>query len=319
MAAVEKIRFYPGEIRSRSRMHVTVGPATVMAELLFFGLPDGESVPPEQALASLAQRVGQLGVGQREQQQAGRQAEQQVEQQAEQWRQHAQEQGIEGSEGQRRAGGPGSERGFQLGRDYLYQEELHGLEGRPASTAASLAAAAGDTASGAGEQEPGVVPAPPPHYGPQWCHLRFSQPVTAPADSLVIGAKLDADINGSACRLAFYGRLCWVPVPAAAAACGRGQQQVPQQPQQPQQQRPAAQAPQQQQQQPDLLQRHLRIYKLKRRQGGIERVEADGCTAICRGMFQKETDLSLFTGERGLRWACASVCCWQAGLGSVCW
>ena len=28
----------------------------------------------------------------------------------------------------------------------------------------------------------------------------------------------------------------------------------------------------------------------------MERVEADGCTAVCRGMFQRETDLVLFTG-----------------------
>jgi hypothetical protein len=40
----------------------------------------------------------------------------------------------------------------------------------------------------------------------------------------------------------------------------------------------------------------LPVYKVKQREGTVERVEADGCTAVCRGMFQKETDLTLFAG-----------------------
>ena len=47
---------------------------------------------------------------------------------------------------------------------------------------------------------------------------------------------------------------------------------------------------------PQQLQRLLPVYKSKQREGTIERVEADGCTAVCRGMFQRETDLTLFTG-----------------------
>lgn len=50
---------------------------------------------------------------------------------------------------------------FDLKRDYVYQEELHGLEGRPCS---HNSADAVDSV----------------HYGPQWAFLRFSQPVTAP-------------------------------------------------------------------------------------------------------------------------------------------
>ena len=42
----------------------------------------------------------------------------------------------------------------------------------------------------------------------------------------------------------------------------------------------------------------LRVYKLKGREGRIERIEKDGMTAVCTGLFKKETDLSLFTGMR---------------------
>jgi len=42
--------------------------------------------------------------------------------------------------------------------------------------------------------------------------------------------------------------------------------------------------------------RQLRVCKSKSRQGSVERVEADGCTAVCRGMFKKDTDMSLFIG-----------------------
>ncbi len=46
---------------------------------------------------------------------------------------------------------------FDFSADYAYQNELHGLEGRPSSSE--------------GQRQ---------HYGPQWALLKFSQPVTAP-------------------------------------------------------------------------------------------------------------------------------------------
>ena len=64
------------------------------------------------------------------------------------------------------------------------------------------------------------------------------------------------------CRLAFYGRLARTLDPSSPS---------------------------------QLL--SLRVFKPKQREGVIERVEGDGCTAICRGMFKKDTDLSKFTGE----------------------
>lgn len=49
---------------------------------------------------------------------------------------------------------------------------------------------------------------------------------------------------------------------------------------------------------PQLL--SLRVFKPKQREGVVERVEGDGCTAICRGMFQKDTDLARFEGRAGV-------------------
>ena len=58
--------------------------------------------------------------------------------------------------------------GFDFGRDYVFQEQLHGLEGRPSSGLRLPGSAAAAGAASA------------PHYGPQWALLRFHHPVTAP-------------------------------------------------------------------------------------------------------------------------------------------
>lgn len=42
----------------------------------------------------------------------------------------------------------------------------------------------------------------------------------------------------------------------------------------------------------------LHLFRLKQKQGTIERVAADGHSAVCKGMFKKETDISLFSGMK---------------------
>ena len=250
VAAVERIRFFADDVRSRSKMHVTVGhttgepgrhhnsgsaqqrlracsrrtqlsfactalllrrpgnfqeahpglllcavrhvlPAAVMAELTFFGLPAGQGEQAEQAARSMQQRLAQLSLAQ-------------------------QQEGQE--EGAAAAAAPAA-LAFDSSREYLYQEALYGLEGRPAGTESAALAAWQHPAdqqqqpppdSGQQQQEGGRGV----HHGPQWVYLRFSQPVTAAADSLVIGSRLDADLHASTCRLAFYGRLCALADPA---------------------------------------------------------------------------------------------------------
>ena len=51
-----------GTVATKTKVHVVVGHATVMAELLFFGVPDGAGEPPEQALAGLTRRIGTLAM-----------------------------------------------------------------------------------------------------------------------------------------------------------------------------------------------------------------------------------------------------------------
>lgn len=60
VAALEKIRFYLGDVRTKQRLHVSVGHATVMADLLFFGLPDGQGESPATALQNITSRIGAL-------------------------------------------------------------------------------------------------------------------------------------------------------------------------------------------------------------------------------------------------------------------
>lgn len=79
----------------------------------------------------------------------------------------------------------------------------------------------------------------------------------------MIGSRFDTDASKASCRLAFYGRLAALLDPDSA---------------------------------PDLA--ALRVYKVKRRTGAIDRVTGDGHSAVCKGMFKKETDISLFSGMR---------------------
>ena len=50
---------------------------------------------------------------------------------------------------------------------------------------------------------------------------------------------------------------------------------------------------------PEGLPFPLRTFKLKTRLGTIERIQPDG-TAICRGLFKKESDMNAFIGQRVL-------------------
>lgn len=96
--------------------------------------------------------------------------------------------------------------------------------------------------------------------GSQYCLLEFDQPIVCSLDSALIGVKLDTDVHSNSCRIGFHGRIVQTLVQMSPS---------------------------------DLHQ--LQIYKKKSREGVIERLQ-DERTAICRGMFKKETDLSIFVG-----------------------
>lgn len=81
-------------------------------------------------------------------------------------------------------------------------------------------------------------------------------------DSLVIASRLDDTFTGAACRLALYGSL--------VALVGEGT---------------------------PLQLSKLRVYKVKRKEGSIDRVlPPDHRPAVCKGFFKKESDFSAFVG-----------------------
>ena len=94
-----------------------------------------------------------------------------------------------------------------------------------------------------------------------WCVLTFDTPVTCPADSLFIASRFDTDIHQNTCRLAFHGKV----IQAIDL-----------------------------EKTPDAIKK-IKAFKMKQREGSVERV-VDGQNVIGKGMFKKETDLSMFTG-----------------------
>ena len=82
-------------------------------------------------------------------------------------------------------------------------------------------------------------------------------------DAVLIGSRLDASQEASTCRLAFYGRILKLLDPNDATAL-----------------------------------QQIKIYKLKQKKGSIDRVTPDGLSAVCKGMFKKETNIGLFSGMK---------------------
>ncbi len=80
---------------------------------------------------------------------------------------------------------------FDWNQDFLHQDNY--LETIPASDDALPS-----------EVEPSNGDSQPPLH---WARLEFLTPVYCPMDSLVIGSRLDTEVNSNACRLAFSGRL----------------------------------------------------------------------------------------------------------------
>jgi len=81
---------------------------------------------------------------------------------------------------------------FDWNQDFLHQDNY--LESIPVSD--DVLASQVETSKDGDSQ-------PPLH----WARLEFLTPVYCPMDSLVIGSRLDTEVNANACRLAFSGRL----------------------------------------------------------------------------------------------------------------
>jgi selenocysteine-specific elongation factor len=59
--------------------------------------------------------------------------------------------------------------------------------------------------------------------------------------------------------------------------------------------------------------------QLKERQGNISRIAPDGCSAVCKGLFKKESDISFFEGAKVLtgRGEPGVIQVWQGCQGSA--
>ncbi|CAG9315573.1 unnamed protein product [Blepharisma stoltei] len=90
-----------------------------------------------------------------------------------------------------------------------------------------------------------------------WALLTLESPICTLADSLVIGAKLDIDVNSKACRIAFSGITEVLD--------------------------------------PEISCDFIKVSKPKKKVGQVDRIQ-DPYTAIGVGMFNKETDISKFVG-----------------------
>lgn len=108
----------------------------------------------------------------------------------------------------------------------------------------------------------------------QYAILEFDRPIIAQEHSLVIGSRLDTDINLNTCRLAFFGN---VVLPFLTKDYSTS------------------------------ILPTLKIFKCKYKEGSIERM-ADDYSVIVKSLFKKETNLALFanmkvtlsTGEQGV-------------------
>ena len=92
--------------------------------------------------------------------------------------------------------------------------------------------------------------------------LELEHPVTCPADSIIIGSRLDADIHTTSCRLAFHGRILHAIKDTK---------------------------------QMDAILPTVKVYKVKYREGVIERM-MDEYNCVCKGLFKKESNLEAFVG-----------------------
>jgi len=98
----------------------------------------------------------------------------------------------------------------------------------------------------------------------QYVLIEFDHPIIGMSDSLVIGSRLDTDINLNTCRLAFYGRIV---LPFLSKDYTKVE--LPK----------------------------LKIFKWKSKEGTVERM-SDEYNVIVKSLFKKETNMALFTNMK---------------------
>ncbi|EAL72543.1 hypothetical protein DDB_G0270386 [Dictyostelium discoideum AX4] len=101
--------------------------------------------------------------------------------------------------------------------------------------------------------------------GSQFALIKFDHPILCPLNSVVIGSKLDVNLDSTGCRIAFHGNLL------------EGIDDTNKQ----------------------SLFSKLKIYKNKSKQGQVERIHNEN-TIIGKNLFKKDSDISSFIGMKVL-------------------
>jgi len=95
----------------------------------------------------------------------------------------------------------------------------------------------------------------------QWALLQFEQPIICQENAMLIGSRLDLNIDTKSCRIAFQGRIT-----------KRFPQKLT-----------------------GLELHKIKVYKFKEREGSVDRVSSP-LEVIGKGMFSKDTDMAKFVG-----------------------
>jgi len=88
--------------------------------------------------------------------------------------------------------------------------------------------------------------------------IKLEKPLIIGMEGLIIGARFDSDINSNTCRLAFHGKIQWLPQKNEGVT--------------------------------------VRIFKEKQRNGVVEKI-VDNHTLLVKSLFKKETNIAVFVGK----------------------
>ena len=273
VALVRRIRYFKGDVTTaKTRVHLTVGHSTVMAQAVFFGAQELAEAGVGLATAVRSDEGDAAGPATGAGAAAAAAAAAAAPTSA-------------GGDGARASGAQLTPTGlrppalpFDWDTPYVWQDSLVGKVRVPG---------AGAGADSRSVKEPW-----------QWALLLLDAPIYCPPDSTVIGSRLDADESAPTCRLAFAGQLREVVAPAdmLARATARGHPASATAPLTSADASAAAAA------MAASAKRCLRVYRPKERTGQVERVASGeaaaggACEVVCKGLFSKGSDVTRFLG-----------------------
>ena len=172
IAVVRKVRFFKGRLNSGAKFHISVGHTTVMATVTFWGAREIAQQEEEEQMKEDHTKLEESNANKFSRAAFGKSS-------------------LGGSADL--AGLPLLK--FDWNQDFLHQDNY--LDELPTTESTNTS----DASLQHGNLKADTLP--PLH----WARLEFLTPVYCPMDSLVIGSRLDSEVNANACRLAFSGRL----------------------------------------------------------------------------------------------------------------